>query len=90
MGVNQFCGTSLATATYAGSDIFVVQKSSVLGGGPIKVTGFPSSGFGTYPWTPHGVDNSDPTATEGYLLKARRTKARRMALSRFRTATTAT
>ncbi|MFI5120388.1 MAG: hypothetical protein ACHQM4_08240 [Thermoanaerobaculia bacterium] len=67
IGVNQFCGASLATANYAGSDIFVVQKSSVLGGGPIRVTGFASSGF-AYPWTPHGVDNSDPSATEGYLI----------------------
>ena len=68
IGVNQFCGTKLSTAGYAGSDIFVVQKSSVLGGGPIKVTGFASSGFGTYPWTPHGVDNSDPLATESYVI----------------------
>ena len=66
IGVNQFCGASLTSANYAGSDIFVVQKSSVLGGGPIKVTGFPSSGFFTYPWSPHGVDNSDPLATESY------------------------
>jgi len=68
IGVNQFCGTKLSTAGYAGSDIFVVQKSSLLGGGPIAVTGFPSSGFGTYPWTPHGVDNSDPAATESYVI----------------------
>jgi hypothetical protein len=68
IGVNQFCGASLGTASYAGSDIFVVQKSSVLGAGPIKVTAFASAGFGTFPFTPHGVDNADPAATEGYLI----------------------
>ena len=68
IGLNQFCGDSLSKATYAGSDIFVVQKSSVLAAGPIHVTGFPSADFNTYPFTPHGVDNADPTATEGYLL----------------------
>jgi hypothetical protein len=68
IGLNQFCGTSLSMASYAGSDIFVVRKSSVLGTGPIQVTGFPSADFSTYPWTPHGVDNADPAATEGYLL----------------------
>ncbi len=68
VGVNQFCGSSLNTASYAGSDIFVVQKSSVTGGGPIHVAGFASSSFATYPFTPQGVDNSDPAATEGYVI----------------------
>jgi len=73
IGVNQFCGASLATATYLTSDAFVVQKSSVLGAGPIKVTAFP----GLYDavgkvglFTPQGVDNPDPAATEGYIIGA--------------------
>jgi hypothetical protein len=65
IGVNQFCGSSLATAAYAGSDGYVVQKSSVLGAGPIHVAAFQSM---TDAYTPQGVDNPDPTATEGYLL----------------------
>ncbi|MGE5344514.1 MAG: hypothetical protein ACM3JH_01045 [Acidithiobacillales bacterium] len=74
VGVNQFCGGSLNSASYAGSDFFVVQKSSVLGAGPTPhVTGFtsttsPTFPYGTIPWTPHGVDNSDPAATEGWLI----------------------
>ncbi len=64
VGVNQFCGTSLGTATYAGSDLFVIQKSSVTSGGSIHATKFTSIG----PFTPQGVDNSDPTATEGYVI----------------------
>ena len=65
IGVNQFCGASLGTASYAGSDGYVVQKTSVLGGGPIHVTAFQSVADG---YTPQGVDNTDPAATEGYFL----------------------
>jgi hypothetical protein len=64
VGVNQFCGATLNTATYAGSDLFVIQKSSVLGAGPIHATGFESVGS----FTPQGVDNADPAATEGYVI----------------------
>ena len=65
IGVNQFCGASLGTASYAGSDGYVVQKSSVLGAGPIRVTAFQSMADA---YTPQGVDNTDPSATEGYFL----------------------
>ena len=60
--MNQFCGASLGTASYVGSDGYVVQKSSVLGGGPIHVTAFQSLSDA---YTPQGVDNADPAATEG-------------------------
>jgi hypothetical protein len=73
IGVNQFCGSSLGTATFKGSDGYVVQKSSALGGGPIHVTGFQNLGIfpsvpGQDAYTPQGVDNPDPAATEGYFL----------------------
>ncbi|HEX7394929.1 MAG TPA: Ig-like domain repeat protein [Anaerolineaceae bacterium] len=71
IGVNQFCGAALNTALYLTSDAYVVQKSSVLGSGPLKVTAFP----GLYdtvgkvgPFTPQGVDNPDPNASEGYFI----------------------
>ena len=64
VGVNQFCGASLGTATYGGSDLFVIQKSSVLGAGPIHATAF--FNIGTY--TPQGVDNANPAATEGWVI----------------------
>jgi hypothetical protein len=65
IGVNQFCPNN-----YAGSDVFVVRKSSILGSGPIVVTAFrnvaTSSSAG--PYTPQGVDNFTPGATEGYFI----------------------
>ena len=56
---------------------FVVRKSSLLSGGPIVVT--PFTGLITVsghfpkqtavgPFTPQGVDNFDPAATEGYFI----------------------
>jgi hypothetical protein len=71
IGVNQFCGPDLASSTYMTSDGFVVQKSSVLSGGAIQVTAFPSLvNTSTFvgPFTPQGVDNPDPNATEGYFI----------------------
>ena len=65
IGVNQFCGSTLGTASYAGSDGYVVQKSSVLGAGPIHLTAFQSMSDA---FTPQGVDNADPSATEGWFL----------------------
>jgi hypothetical protein len=57
---------------FAGSTAFVIRKSSVLNGGPIVVTAFRNltggDSFGTGPGVPHGVDNYDPAATEGYFI----------------------
>jgi hypothetical protein len=71
-----------ANALYIGANMFtlagsfsstlgsVVRKSSVLSGGPIVTTTFPAlaSGAGAGPFTPQGVDNYDPAATEGYFV----------------------
>ncbi len=48
----------------------VVRKSSVLSGGPIVTTTFTlvATGTGAGPFTPQGVDNYDPAATEGYFV----------------------
>ena len=54
---------------FTGSIIFVVRKSSILGAGPIVATAFrtvATAGSGIY--TPQGVDNDDPAATEGYFV----------------------
>src|SRR5579859_92513 len=63
IGVNVFGATFSTTG-------FVVQKSSVLGAGPMQVTAFrnliAADGSGIY--TPQGVDNDDPAATEGYFI----------------------
>lgn len=50
---------------------YVVRKSSVLSGGPIVVTPFlnlTGGASGAGPFTPQGVDNFDPAATEGYFI----------------------
>ncbi len=54
---------------FDGCPLFVVRKSSVLSGGPIVVSAFRNAG-GTISgiYVPQGVDNDDPTATEGYFI----------------------
>jgi len=57
--------------TFINTNAYVVRKSSVLSGGPIFVTTFanletPVTFVG--PYTPQGVDNYDPLATEGYFI----------------------
>jgi hypothetical protein len=59
-----------ATA-FLGTNGFVVQKSSVLGAGPVVVTtfvGMAPSAVSDGPLAPRGVDNVDPTANEGYFI----------------------
>ncbi|MEI7898643.1 MAG: hypothetical protein WCK89_00195 [bacterium] len=56
---------------FSGCSAFVVRKSSVLGAGPIVVTAFRGlvpSELAAGPYTPQGVDNYDPSATEGYFI----------------------
>jgi hypothetical protein len=55
---------------YVNSGGFVVRKSSVTSGGPIVVTAFRNLTGGTAAglYTPQGVDNDDPGATEGYFI----------------------
>lgn len=64
-GCNMFSPTA-----FAGTNGYVVQKSSVQGAGPMVVNKFASlataSGAGLY--TPRGVDNFDTTATVGYFV----------------------
>lgn len=59
-----------SAGAFVGTNGYVVQKSSILGAGPIVVNAFanlaPSSGAG--PFSPRGVDNPDPAATEGYFI----------------------
>ena len=67
IGVNLFT----AAGSFANTTAFVVRKSSLLNGGPIVVTAFRNlipNGNSGGPFTPQGVDNFDPNATEGYLI----------------------
>jgi hypothetical protein len=66
VGANMFSGNN-----YVGTTGWVVQKASVLGAGPIVATAFRGlapSGSAEGPASPTGVDNWDPTATEGYFI----------------------
>jgi hypothetical protein len=68
IGVNIFN----SSGNFSNTTVFVVRKSSVLGEGPIVVTAFRSLldvGLNYEgPYTPQGVDNYDPAATEGYFI----------------------
>ncbi len=65
VGCNMFSPTTLA-----GTNGYVVQKSSILGAGPIVVTKFANMATSSVagPYSPRGVDNVSPTATEGYFV----------------------
>jgi hypothetical protein len=60
-----------SAGAYAYTSGYVVRKSSLTGGGPIVWTPFTNltgGSTGAGPYTPQGVDNYDPTATEGYFI----------------------
>src|SRR5207244_2787243 len=72
LGVNIF-GSRGNPSAFSNTSVFVVRKNSVLSGGPIVVTAFRSlikkvQGLNTGPYTPQGVDNYDPAASEGYVI----------------------
>jgi hypothetical protein len=66
-GCNMFSPTA-----FAGTNGYVVQKSSVQGAGPMVVTKFTplATAGGAGPFAPRGVDNFDPGATVGYFVGA--------------------
>lgn len=66
IGCNMFSNAG----SFIGTNGYVVRKSSVLGAGPITVTLFANlaAGAGAGPFSPRGVDNVDPGATEGYFV----------------------
>jgi hypothetical protein len=69
IGANIFDGSP--TFNFRNVTGYVVNKASLLSGGPPVVTAFrqllnPTTFAG--PYTPQGVDNDDPAATEGYFI----------------------
>ncbi len=65
IGGNMFTTSGI----FVNTSLFVIRKSSILNGGPIVVTAFRgliSGGEG--PDSPRGVDNFDPSSTEGYVI----------------------
>ncbi len=70
IGVNIF-GSRGLRSSFDNTSLYVVRKSSLLSGGPIVVTAFRGlipNGNNGGPYTPQGVDNFDPNATEGYVI----------------------
>ncbi len=59
-----------ASGAFVGTNGYVVRKSTILGAGPVTVTQFNNlaAGVGAGPFSPRGVDNIDPAATEGYFV----------------------
>ena len=60
---------SLSAGSYAGGFALVVQKSSILGSGPIVCKAFTVGTASSGIYTPQGVDNLyDAASTEGYFI----------------------
>ena len=66
------CNMFTSGGSFRWTSAFVIRKASVLSGGPIVVTGFPTIATTSVagPYSPRGVDNDDPTWTEGYIIGA--------------------
>jgi len=64
------CNMYNSAGSFQHSTVYVVRKASLLSGGPIVVTPFVNVTGGTTagPWSPRGVDNDDPQATESYFI----------------------
>lgn len=67
IGGNMFGAVS---GSFIGCSVFVIQKTSVLSGGPVVTTAFRGvvAGASDGPFAPRGVDNYDAAATEGYFI----------------------
>jgi hypothetical protein len=81
-----YVGANMFGGGYTGSNCFVVRKTSILAGGPIIVTAFrgiADAATGTGPVYPMGVDNDDPTSTEGYVAGVDGSMFGRLAIRRI-------
>jgi hypothetical protein len=67
MGVNQFCGTSVDTATFFNTSAFIVNKATLGTASPTVTLISPLIDGTGGPLTPQGVDNYD-ASTVGYLI----------------------
>ena len=76
IGGNMFRGT-----TFTGCNIWVVNKTALLTG-TLTVTGFSHDATHTDMYTPQGVHNDDPSATNGYFIGASQTFFSRLLLKR--------
>ena len=58
-----------SAGAFSRTSVYVIRKSTLLGG-TLNVTGFGGVASGTVagPYAPRGVDNDDPTLTQGYFI----------------------
>lgn len=82
IGGNMFGAVS---GSFVGCSVFVVQKSSILGGGPIVTTAFRGVvvGGGEGPFSPRGVDNYATGTNEGYFIGVSNAVFSRLVLRRI-------
>jgi hypothetical protein len=67
VGVNEFTSS---VGSFAGTNLYVIRKSSVIGGGPIFTTGFRtvSSPAAQGPDSPQPATTADPNVDAGYVV----------------------
>jgi hypothetical protein len=64
-----------------GCNMYVVNKTNILAG-TLTVTAFNRAATGTDIWTPQGVHNDDPGATEGYFIGSSNTTYSKLVMRR--------
>ncbi len=82
VGGNMFGAVS---GSFIGCSAFVIQKSSILGAGPVVTTAFRGVvvGTGEGPFTPQGVDNYATGTDEGYFIGVSNAAFSRLVLRRI-------
>ncbi len=67
IGVNEFTSSS---GSFAATNLYVIQKSSVIGAGPMVVNGFRTLGSaaGAGPDSPQPATDMDPSVASGYVV----------------------
>ena len=67
IGVNDFSSLS---GSFTGTSLYVIQKSSAIGGGPLVVNGFRTVGSSLSPGpdSPQPATDMDPNVTAGYVV----------------------
>lgn len=77
IGGNMFANGS----TFSGSNLWVLNKASLIAG-TLTVTSFPHGVTNTNMYTPQGVHNDDPVATNGYFIGASQTLFSKLVIRR--------
>jgi hypothetical protein len=70
IGGNMFANQS----SFSGSNMWVVDKASLINSTTANITSFPHSKTNTNMYTPQGVHNDDPGATNGYFIGVSQTQ----------------